>query len=184
MQLVPHLKSLSFDDNLRRGPLPFTRAGLAELPGVESLEELRIEKVSSEHLPGLLALKCLMRLHLVDTQDRALNENSRRELTLDDGTTIHVHGLEDYQNAFAALRESNPGIIIEYSGHLPVFDFFDADSAEPVVDVPERPSSWMPGGDLQWMTPQELADFEKEGARASFYGATWPQRNRLMTVEF
>lgn len=187
LSVLPRLKSLSFGDLLSSGTSLFTCAGLAELAGVKSLEELRLKKVSSEHLLGLLALKRLKRLHLLDsergTRDRALKEISLSELTLDDGTAIYVYGLEDYQNALAALRQSKPGVIIDYSAQMPVFNFFHADTERGVED-PERPSYWVPGGDLQWMTPQELAGFEKEGGRASFYGVTWLQGKRLVTVAF
>ena len=106
---------------------------------------------------------------------------------LDDGKELSVDDLEACKRALGALRKSKPGIVID-TEKMPALqslkkrgmeDWFGYDAA------PNRPSSWLPGGDTQWMTPLELADFEKSGGRASFSGATFPGENdRLFTVEF
>ena len=96
-----------------------------------------------------------------------------------------MYGLEDFQRALAALRETNPCIIID-ADEMPIFRRMpDGDTPDLGVDaVLERPTSWLPRGDVDWMTPLELADFEKKGGRASFYGATWAKGMNLVTTEF
>lgn len=183
LPVLPRLKLFSL------GSLRCTRAGLAELASAESLEEVRLDGESPEHVLALLAFKRLKRLHLGGNQmgvgPRARQEFFTRELMLADGKAIHVYGLEDFQRALAALREANPCIIID-ADEMPIFQRMPGgDTPDLGVDADlERPSSWLPGGDVDWMTPLELADFEKKGGHASFYGATWAKGMNLVTTEF
>jgi hypothetical protein len=190
LPVLPRLKLFSLGSS-GRSPMRLlcTRAGLAELASAESLEEVRLDGESPEHVLALLAFKRLKRLHLGGNQmgvgDRARQEFFTRELMLLDGEAIHVYGLEDFQRALAALRETNPCIIID-ADEMPIFRRMpdgDAPDLEENTAL-ERPSSWLPGGDLVWMTPLGLADFEKKGGRASFYGATWAKGMNLATTEF
>lgn len=187
LSVLRRLRSLSFDDSLGSAPSLCTCAGLAELAAAESLEELRLEEVSPEQVLALRAIKRLKRLHIGGCPMGAVG-NLGQELTLDDGETIYLFedGLEEFRRALAALRESNPGIIVDSDQMTMVDRTWDAYSAEPgAVGDPERPSSWLPGGDTTWMAPLELAKFKKAGGRASFSGATWPgEGDRLITVDF
>lgn len=171
LSLLPRLKSLSLGHSVFSWVevhLLHTRAGLAELASAPLLEELWLDGASPEHVLGLLAVKRLKRLHLVGW----------RSLITDDGGVIDAYNYKDYPRAVAALRESNPGIIIDAEEMPDVPRLPDCDAPGAGADRygadPERPSSWVPGGDLEWMTPQEVANFEKDGWRASFYGLTWP----------
>lgn len=184
LSVLPSLKSLRLGQEV--GTPLFTRNGLADLASARSLEEVRLDGLSPQKLLALLAVKRLKRLHLGRNTHGSVG--SEGNLTLDDGVQIRVYDLEGFQDALAALRKSDPGLVIN-ADEMPIFrrtparetpvfgiDEYDAD--------PDRPSSWVPGGDVDWMTPQELADFETEGGLASFYGATWRQSARLVTVEF
>lgn len=185
LAVLPQLKSLSVGES-SRGQSLLTPAGLAELASIESLEEVALEGdvESAGGIEALREIKYLKRLGLGGNPSRVGGQLGK--LILDDGEELRVDDLPGFQRALGNLRKSKPGIVIEmYS--LPVFRR-PRPGGTPALnyDVPERTCSWLPGGDTEWMTPRELADFEKAGGRASFDGATWPDRQggRLITAEF
>lgn len=173
---MPRLKSLSF----------FSLYGIpmAALTSLDSLEEVQVETGNSwpEEIEGLRAVKRLKRLHLSQFGYPV----PPAILTLDDGKELYVaeNDLDGFQHACKALRQSKPGLVID-TETMPVFrDVFSLSNLK--IETPERPATWLPGGDLTWMTPKELADFEQSRGRASFYGVTIPgeQGQEAITTEF
>ena len=187
LAVLPHLKSISLGNGFSRGSQRLTPAGIAELAAVESLEEVELEgdNESAAGIEALLAVKRLKRLHLGGNP--SVWGDHKGTLTLDDGKELHVSDLEGFQRAMEALRKSKPGIVIAKYG-LPAFQRqWHGTRAKLSNDAtPDRPSSWLPGGDTKWMTPLELADFAKAGGRVNFGGATFPDREgkRLLTADF
>jgi hypothetical protein len=188
LAVLPRLASLSLGGSISRAS-PISPSGLAKLAAIKTIEELELhdDVESPQAIEALIAVKQLKRLHLNHTSTGPGDRSG--ELTLDDGKKLIVRDLEGFGRALRVLRKANPGLVIDTEGTPAVWrrwnsgmpDLGEYDSA------PERPdTSWLPGGGLAWKTPQELADFEKVGGRASFYGATWPDREgkHLVTAEF
>lgn len=180
-----HLKSLSVGSpSFYRQPW-FTIAGLAGLASVESLEEVRLAyDIAPEHIEALRAIRGLKRLHLCDSVSVSGDDGI---LVLDDGTELRVRDLDAFRRALGVLRQARPGIVIDTGGNSAFAKPRMGWTANLTAQaIPHRPSSWLPGGDTRWMTPQELADFEKSGGRASFHGATSPDRENkdMITLEF
>lgn len=174
---MPRLKSLSL--GISYG-IP-----MAALASLDSLEEVHILTGNEwpEQIEALRAVKHLKRLHLSNfgMPGRAA------VLTLDDEKELYVteNDLDGFQHALKALRQSKPGLVIDTES-MPVFRDVFSLSRFGVDAYPERPATWLPGGDLTWMTPQELADFEQSGGHASFYGSTYPGEHgqEPVTAEF
>ena len=169
LAVLPKLKSLSL---LETGS--FTPTALEALGLLDSLEELHFgDYLVPDQVEALVAVKRLKRLHV---GGRVLSASDVHDLMCDDATNADASYLGRVRRAFRALRQSNPGLIVDKE-QFPVFrkceDTFSRSNLN-VDALPERPATWLPGGDLTWMTPQELAAFEQSGGRASFYGATYP----------
>ena len=177
---LPRLKSLSLGGSSSLGGQAlFTSAGLATLGSRDSLEELRLECDidSPKMIEALGAIRRLKSLHLSDTM---YGRHDSEKLMLDDGKELYVDDWYGFRRALAALRQSKPGFVID-GKVMPIFWKYADDvglSYYQVDAFPERSAAWLPGGDLVWMTPQELADFEQAGGRASFEGATLPDEDK------
>lgn len=188
LAVLPRLESLRLGDGRRQFGPCFTPAGLASLASIESLDEVELEYIfeSPREIDALRGIKRLQKLHL-NTSSGGSDDPG---VTLDDGTSVYSKDedeLEGFRRTFSALRKSKPGIVIDGRG-ITTFERQPA-LRWPDLDLDafmERPSAWLPGGDIVWMTPKELADFKQAGGRASFYGATWldEEQGRLVTIEF
>ena len=170
---LKRLRSLSLDGLLSSGEqLLFTPASLATFGSLESLEEVRLGHgiESPEVIEALGAIRCLKKLHLSDIRFGP-DVVDAGETTIEGGEEPDADHLDGFSRAFRALRQSKPGLVIDTEEMPNIWKY--ADSGLAVSDVlPERPAAWLPGGDLVWLTPQELADFEQAGGRASFEEAT------------
>ncbi|HQU45646.1 MAG TPA: hypothetical protein PK867_22725 [Pirellulales bacterium] len=166
---LPRLKSLSL-----RETRFFTPAGLKSLGSLDLLEEVRFGyDIVPEEIEALGAIKRLKRLHLDDIAFARVDVD---DLASDDGKKPYVTYSGRFRRAVRSLRQSKPDLVIDKED-MPIFwkpDGAVGSSYLKVDSFPERPAAWLPGGDLVWMTPKELADFEQSGGRASFYGATYP----------
>ncbi|MGH6680304.1 MAG: hypothetical protein ACREDL_15560, partial [Bradyrhizobium sp.] len=160
-----------------------------KLGSVKSLEEVELsyDIRRPADIEALGAVHGLKKLHLQDGIS-AGGENST--LTLDDGKECCLGDAYGSRRAIEALRQSKRGIVIN-GGGISFPSFPARPGAGGMADLtaesdPRRPSPWLPGGDVTWMTAQELADFEKQGGRASFEGATLRdgKSKELIAVKF
>lgn len=172
---LPRLKSLSLGGSLSTPEHPlFTPAGLTALGSLDSLEEMHLGYVvkSPEMIEPLGTIGGLKRLHLDDITFGSIDVND--VVRDEEKQLIHTH-LGRFRRAFRVLRQSKPGLLVD-TERMPIFSepngAFDLSNLN--VEMPDRPAAFLPGGDLTWMTPKELADFALSGGRASFYGATYP----------
>ncbi len=109
LAVVPRLKSLNLTGT------SVTAAGLAELARLECLEELAIDNIIAS-AAGLESLRAQAHLKALHIDSEETNENySENELPLDrDGQMFVREGEDDRcRQALEALRQSNPGIVID-----------------------------------------------------------------------
>jgi hypothetical protein len=205
LPLLPRLEALGVyddiedDDMCRVAALPglkslylgrtssLTPVGLKSLRSLDSLEEMQLEyEMVPEEIEAIRALKRLKKLHLqwrLDGNVR-LYDVVADKLTPVDENEFDAERVNAFRRAFAALRQSHPRLVIDAKDSWPMFERADLavhhlfSRYERVF--PELPAAWLPGGDLTWLTPKELAAFEQSGGGASFYGVTY----RGITTEF
>lgn len=177
---LPRLKSLSLGpclfSHFSHGHALLTPAGLAVLGSLDSLEQVQLgyDVKSPEEINALGTIRHLKRLH-VSGSTFALYIAATQEPALKGASELHPDEFERIRQAFGALRQSKPGLIIDNDSIATLLKPTSDVGLSYYVDAfPERPTTWLPGGDLTWMTPQELAAFEQSAGRASFYGATYP----------
>jgi Leucine-rich repeat (LRR) protein len=185
---LPRLKTLSLADRPNEFASHVTPTGLASLGSLESLEEVTLEGSyeSPQSIAALVAVKRLKKLNLGGRPWP--QDGDEGSLILDDGQELVALDLESTTRALQTLRQARPGIVVEMN--IPPI-FLQRDAAGDLPDTnrdmfPERPRPGVPGGETEWMTPAELAAFEKKGGRASFHGASWPtgMGNDIISVKF
>jgi hypothetical protein len=122
LSVLPRLKTvnLNFTDVPEREteePPPEFDAGLAELAGLEFLQEAAVagDMASEAGLKCLLALKSLKRLHI----GGPYRDGPMEALPLDHGGEVEVHlaEIDEYRRVLDALRQANPGIVIDGDRH-------------------------------------------------------------------
>lgn len=184
LALQPRLRAISLAPPIK-GTL-VTPAGIAALASPGLLEEVELDchLKSPDMLKALLPLKRLRRLHLGGSSGGA---GSWGTLTLDDEDSAGVLEVDEFRRVLTELRRLKPDLIVgQYS--LPVLKEEVRGGGMPDTNadaMPDRPSSWLPGGDTNWMTPKERAAFNAKGGQASFYGAACLDREgKLLTVVF
>jgi len=145
---TPNLKSLGLLYNTA-----VTRAGLAELGALKSLEELAIndELATMEALDSLLAIKRLNALHL---------DGPRlfwAKLFWNDESHAPISEVGDFFLVRDTLRRSKPGIVIDDGSLLRGWPETEIASEEDAAAV--REVSWIQFQNLAWSSPKSATQF-------------------------
>jgi hypothetical protein len=186
LAVLPRLQLLCLGSSSSGEEPFFSAAGLARLASVKSLVEVELS-YDINRPADIEALGVIQGLKKVHLQDGISVGGDSSILTLDDGKEWTLRDSDGFRRAIEALRQSKPGIVINGGGiSFPARPRLGGMADLTAESVPHRPSPWLPGGDVKWMTPQEFADFEKSGGRVSFDRVTLPDRedNHLITVEY